>query len=63
MPIEAGITRATCPSMVTVNVCAEMLATPTTAAPVGLSVLKPPSVTVMWLCAGQNPVGFHWNVL
>src|SRR3954454_6811895 len=49
--------------MLTVNVCAEMLATPTAAAPVGLSVLKPPSVTVMWLCAGQNPVGFHRNVL
>jgi len=47
------------PSMLTVNVCSEILATPTTAGPVAKSVdwLSTASSTV--LCAGQNRSGTH----
>jgi len=45
-----------------VNLCVEILATPTTEEPVVTSVLNPSSITVMRLCAGQNPVGFHCSV-
>ena len=59
LPIDAGIWRTTCPSMLTVNVWASMSATPTTEAPVWKLVFAPPAVTVMVECAGQNPFGFH----
>ena len=47
LPIDAGISRMTCPSMLTVKVCASMSATPTTAAPVSNVVFAPPAVTMM----------------
>src|SRR3979490_1668602 len=45
--------------MLTVNVCASISATPTTAAPDSKVVFAPPAVTMMFECAGQNPFGFH----
>src|SRR6187397_1434038 len=59
LPIEAGICRATTSSMLTVNVCASMSATPTTLEPVWKSVLKPPDVTAIGECAGQKLSGVH----
>jgi hypothetical protein len=59
LPIDAGISRTTCPSILTVNRCASMSATPTTAAPVSNVVFAPPAVTVIGEWAGQNPSGFH----
>ena len=59
LPIDAGISRTTAPSMLTVNVWASMSATPTVAPPVWKLALAPPAVTVMSECAGQNPLGFH----
>jgi hypothetical protein len=59
LPIDAGIVRTTWSSMLTVNVCASMSATPTTAAAVPKVVLKPSAVTEIVECAGQNPVGVH----
>ena len=55
LPIDAGISRATWPSMLTVNVCASMSATPTTAAPVSKLVLAPPTDSEIVECAGQKP--------
>src|SRR5215216_4730644 len=49
--------------MVTVNVCCEMLATPSTAAPVVISVLNPPTESGTTLCGGQNPSGLNCRVL
>jgi hypothetical protein len=59
LPIDAGICRTTCPSMLTVKVCALISATPTVAAPLSNDVFAPPAVTMMLECAGQNPDGFH----
>src|SRR5262245_56330464 len=59
LPMEAGISRTTCPSMLTVKVWALMSATPTTEAPVSKLVLAPPAITVICEWAGQRPVGFH----
>src|SRR3954468_417581 len=63
LPIDAGIVRATSPSMLTVKVCCEMLATPSTAASVVISVLNPPTESGTTLCAGQNPSGLNCRVL
>ena len=47
LPIDAGIWRTTWPSMLTVNVCASMSATPTV--PLRLEGrLAPPAVTMMF---------------
>src|SRR6185312_9873363 len=62
LPMDAGIVRATCPSMLTVKVCAEMSATPTTAAPVVMSVLNPPTDSSIVVCAGQNSSGLNCRV-
>ncbi len=59
LPIDAGISRTTCSSILTVNVCADRSATPTTAAPDSKLVDAPPAVTLIWLWAGQNPSGIH----
>jgi len=59
LPIDAGIWRATAPSMLTVNVWASMSATPTTEAPASKLDFAPPALTMMDECAGQNPCGFH----
>src|SRR5882757_7247824 len=59
LPIDAGISRTTWSSMLTVNVCASMSATPTTAAFVPKLVLAPPTDTEMVEWAGQNPVGVN----
>jgi hypothetical protein len=48
LPIDAGIWRTTWPSMLTVNVCASMSATPIVAAPVSNVVFAPPAVTMMF---------------
>jgi hypothetical protein len=53
-PIDAGICRTTWSSMLTVNVCASMSATPFTAEPVSKLVEKPPAVTEIGEYAGQN---------
>src|SRR3954462_8915574 len=49
--------------MLTVKVCCEMLATPSTAASVVISVLNPPTESGTTLCAGQNPSGLNCRVL
>src|SRR5947209_16593514 len=45
--------------MVTLNVCCEMLATPTTAGPVWKLEDRPPTESATVLCAGQNRSGTH----
>ena len=47
LPIDAGISRTTAPSMLTVNVWALMSATPMTWEPVWKLVFAPPAVTEM----------------
>src|SRR5215207_120335 len=59
LPIDAGISRTTTSSILTVNVCASMSATPTTAEPVSKLVEKPPAVTAIGEWAGQNWSGVH----
>src|SRR5512132_1820592 len=59
LPIDAGISRTTTSSILTVNVCASMSAIPTTAEPVSKLVLKPPADTEIGECAGQNWSGVH----
>src|SRR5271165_4992819 len=51
------------PSTVTVNVCSEMLATPTTAGPVLNSIGLLPTDSFTVLCAGQNRSGTHCTTL
>ena len=63
LPIDAGIVRKTSPFCVTVKVCAEMLAVPTTASPVSKPVDSACTATPTWLCAGQSPSGFHSTTL
>ena len=53
LPIDAGIVRSTSPFWLTVNVCAEMLATPTTWSPVSKPVDSACTSTPTWLWAGQ----------
>src|SRR5690242_6592850 len=52
---------ASTPSMLTVKVWSEMLATPTTAGPVLISVDTPPTVSAIVLCDGQYLSGTHWT--
>src|ERR1700750_1430918 len=54
---------ASTPSMLTVNVCSEILATPTTAGPVLNSVDWPSTESATVLCAGQNRSGTHCTTL
>ena len=54
---------ASTPSTVTVNVWAEMSATPTTAGPVAKFVARPPTDSATVLCAGQNRSGTHCTTL
>src|SRR5882757_8103138 len=49
--------------MLTVNVCAEMLATPSTSSPVSKPVDKACTWTPTWLWAGQYPSGVHCTTL
>src|ERR1700753_2016543 len=49
--------------MLTVNVCSEILATPTTAGPVLNSVDWPSTESATVLCAGQNRAGTHCTTL
>ena len=62
LPIEAGMVRATAPSMLTVKVCLEMEATPSTAAPVSKFSGTAPTDPLIWECAGQNSVGTNCTV-
>ena len=62
LPIDAGISRTTTSSILTVNVCASMSATPTTAEPLSKFVLKPPAVTAIGEWAGQNWSGIHCTI-
>src|ERR1700722_3764546 len=52
---------ASTPSMLTVNVWPEILATPTTAGPVSKAVDSSPTESATVLCAGQNRSGTHWT--
>src|SRR5262245_25142424 len=49
--------------MVTVNVCFEMLAVPTTAGPVSMAVVRSPTESATVVCAGQNRSGTHCTTL
>src|SRR4051812_24461884 len=62
LPIDAGISRTTTSSILTVNVCASMSATPTTFEPVSKLVEKPPAVTEIGEWAGQKPCGVHCTI-
>src|SRR5581483_4097862 len=48
--------------MLTVKVCSEMSAIPTTERPVLISVDRPPTDNATVLCAGQNRSGTHCTV-
>lgn len=50
------------PSMLTVNVCAEISAIPSTAGPVLNSVARPPTDSATTLCAGHHRSGTHRTV-
>ena len=59
LPIDAGISRATSPSMLTVKVCASMSATLTTEAPVSKLLFSPLTETVIGVCAGKYSAGVN----
>src|SRR5918994_4966701 len=54
---------ASTPSMLTVNVCSETLATPMTAGPVWKFVDRPPTESATVLCDGQKRSGAHCTTL
>src|SRR5215207_3413407 len=62
LPIDAGISRTTTSSILTVNVCASMSAMPTTAEPVSKLVANPPAATEIGEWAGQNWSGTHCTI-
>src|ERR1700712_3512412 len=62
LPIDAGISLATTPSMLTGKVWAEGSATPTPAALVPKLIGIPPAVILILECAGQNASGVNWTL-
>ena len=63
LPIDAGMVRSTSPSLLTVKVCAEMLATPSSASPVSNPVVRACTPTETWVWAGQYWSGTHCTTL
>src|SRR5690349_15132551 len=59
LPIDAGISRRTWPSWLTVKVWLLMLATPTVVPPVWKFVFAPPADTEIGEYAGQYSLGVH----
>src|SRR5208337_4579263 len=63
LPIDAGIVRRTSPFLLTVKVCVERLATPSSASPVSKPVVSACTPTDTWVWAGQYWAGTHCTTL
>lgn len=59
LPIDAGMVRSTSPSLLTVKVCLEMLATPSSASPVSKPVVSACTPTETCVCGAQYWLGTH----